>query len=832
MTEIWRKGLVLVLLTVCILGCANAATDQGDASALGVMFSGLNSPQQLTGWTANNGDPCGQSWKGVTCSDQRVTEIKLSNLALSGSVGYSLQSLTSLKELDLSNNNLAGDIPYDIPQNLQRLNLAFNQFTGSVPYSINQMHSLQYLNLAHNQLQNQLSDMFGPLSSLSTLDLSFNSLTGDLPESFKNLTSMNSMYLQNNQLTGTIDVLANLPLNTLWVTVIILLFPYNVNDPVILTFVIVVFMSHRYVSNNHFTGWIPDQLKSINLQKDGNSWSLGPAPPPPPGTPPATRNNRNHKSGSNSSPSDGDSSGGPGGGSKSGIGGGVIAGIVISILIVGALVAFFLVKRRSRRTSSDIEKLDNQPFAPLPSNEVQDSNLNMLCMLKVVEMQRTYDVNNSVEMKSIQSASSVDTKTFDTPASINLRPPPVDRHKSFDEEDFSKKPFVVKKAVAAPKNVASYSIADLQMATGSFSVENLLGEGSFGRFYRAQFDDSQVLAVKKINSSVLPSELSDDFIEVVLNISELHHTNVTKLVGYCSEHGQHLLVYEFHKNGSLHEFLHLSDEYSKPLIWNSRVKIALGTARALESSQPVEGDAVNLLLLFFPLHLHHACETVHQFYVDCVQVLPTLVTRPFEPCKARYLHEGCSPSIVHKNIKSENILLDAELNPHLSDSGLATFIPNADQVLNHDDVTMSGYGAPEVTMSGQYSLKSDVYSFGVVMLELLTGRKPFDSTRPRLEQSLVRWATPQLHDIDALSKMVDPALEGLYPVKSLSRFADVIALCVQPEPEFRPPMSEVVQALVRLVQRANMSKRTIGTDQGASQRTDNAVADDAHDYAS
>ncbi|MBA0568828.1 hypothetical protein Golob_006295, partial [Gossypium lobatum] len=663
---------------------------------------------------------------------------------------------------DLSNNNLAGDIPYDIPQNLQRLNLAFNQFTGSVPYSINQMHSLQYLNLAHNQLQNQLSDMFGPLSSLSTLDLSFNSLTGDLPESFKNLTSMNSMYLQNNQLTGTIDVLANLPLDTL------------------------------YVSNNRFTGWIPDQLKSINLQKDGNSWSLGPAPPPPPGTPPATRNNRNHKSGSNSSPSDGDSSGGPGGGSKSGIGGGVIAGIVISILIVGALVAFFLVKRRSR-TSSDIEKLDNQPFAPLPSNEVQglsfrtyvlgfvtlDSNLNMLCMLKVVEMQRTYDVNNSVEMKSIQSASSVDTKTFDTPASINLRPPPVDRHKSFDEEDFSKKPFVVKKAVAAPKNVASYSIADLQMATGSFSVENLLGEGSFGRFYRAQFDDGKVLAVKKINSSVLPSELSDDFIEVVSNISELHHTNVTKLVGYCSEHGQHLLVYEFHKNGSLHEFLHLSDEYSKPLIWNSRVKIALGTARALE-----------------------------------------------------YLHEGCSPSIVHKNIKSENILLDAELNPHLSDSGLATLIPNADQVLNHDDVTMSGYGAPEVTMSGQYSLKSDVYSFGVIMLELLTGRKPFDSTRPRLEQSLVRWATPQLHDIDALSKMVDPALEGLYPVKSLSRFTDVIALCVQPEPEFRPPMSEVVQALVRLVQRANMSKRTIGTDQGASQRTDNAVADDAHDHVS
>ncbi|GMI73001.1 STRUBBELIG-receptor family 6 [Hibiscus trionum] len=725
MVKNWRKGLVLVLFTHCILGfkprCSNAATDQGDASALGLMFGSLNSPPQLTGWTANNGDPCGQSWKGVTCSDQRVTEIKLSNLGLSGSIGYSLQSLTSLKELDLSNNNLAGDIPYNIPQNLQRLNLAFNQFTGGIPYSINQMHSLRYLNLAHNQLQNQLDDMFGPLSSLSTLDLSFNSLTGDLPESFKNLTSMNSMYLQNNQFTGTIDVLANLPLETL------------------------------YVSNNRFTGWIPDQLKSINLQKDGNSWSLGLAPPPPPGTPPATRNNKNHESGGNSSPSD---SGSSGGGKRSGIGGGGIAGIVISVLIVGAIVAFFLVKRRSRRPSSDIEKHDNQSFAPLPSNEVQ-------------------------EMKSIQSSSSVDTKTFDTIPSINLRPPPVDSHKSFDEEDFSRKPIVVKKVVPAPENVTSYSIADLQMATGSFSVENLLGEGSFGRVYRAHFDDGKVLAVKKIDSSALPSEMSDNFLEMVSNISELHHTNITELFGYCSEHGQHLLVYEFHKNGSLHDFLHISDEYSKPLIWNSRVKIALGTARALE-----------------------------------------------------YLHEGCSPSVVHKNIKSANILLDAELNPHLSDSDLATFIPNADQILNRDDVTMSGYGAPEVTMSGQYSLKSDVYSFGVVMLELLTGRKPFDSTRTRLEQSLVRWATPQLHDIDALSKMVDPALEGLYPVKSLSRFADVIALCVQPEPEFRPPMSEVVEALVRLLQRANMSKRTIGTDHGASQRTDAAVADDTHDYMS
>ncbi|GMI77825.1 STRUBBELIG-receptor family 6 [Hibiscus trionum] len=720
MVRDWKKALILVLCSVCILGFkprfANGETDQGDASALGGMYSALNSPQQLTGWTASNGDPCGQSWKGVTCSNKRVTEIKLSNLGLSGTMGYSLLSLTSLKELDLSHNNLAGDIPYNIPPNLQRLNLEYNQFTGGVPYSISQIPSLQYLNLAHNQLQNALSDMFVSLSSLSTLDLSFNSLTGSLPQSFQNLTSISSMYLQNNQFSGTINVLANLPLDKL------------------------------DVSNNRFTGWVPSQLKSINLKTDGNSWSSGPAPPPPPGTPPATRNTRKHNSGSNGSASNGGSGGGS---SSSGIGGGAIAGIVISILIVGAIVAFFLVKRRSKRSSSDIEKFDNQPLAPFASNEVQEN-------------------------KSVKSSSSFDSQALDTPISISLRPPPMDRRKSFDEEEFNKKPIVVKKSVPPPTNVKSYSIADLQIATGSFSVENLLGEGSFGRVYRAQFGDGKVFAVKKIDSSALPSGMSDDFMEMISNISQLHHTNVTELVGYCSEHGQHLLVYEFHKNGSLHDFLHIPDEYSKPLVWNSRVKIALGTARALE-----------------------------------------------------YLHEVCSPSVVHKNIKSANILLDAELNPHLSDSGLATSIPNADEVLNRDDAG-SGYSAPEVTMSGQYSLKSDVYGFGVVMLELLTGRKPFDSTRPRLEQSLVRWATPQLHDIDALSKMVDPALEGLYPVKSLSRFADVIALCVQPEPEFRPPMSEVVEALVRLVQRANMSKRTTGTDQGTSPRFNNP--DDTHDY--
>ncbi|XP_028088380.1 LOW QUALITY PROTEIN: protein STRUBBELIG-RECEPTOR FAMILY 6 [Camellia sinensis] len=715
MREVVVVAVVLVV-GILVLGPSsiNGDTDQSDAAALRAMFSTLNSPQQLTKWSSSSGDPCGESWKGITCSGSRVTEIKISGLGLTGSMGYQLASLTAVTNLDISNNNLGNQIPYQLPPNCTQLNLAGNGFTGGIPYSISQMTSLKYLNVGHNQLQGQVNDMFGQLSSLSTLDFSFNTLTGNLPQSFSSLSSMENMNLQNNQFTGTIDVLAGLPLQ-------------NLN-----------------IANNQFSGWIPSQLKNINLQKDGNSWSSGPAPPPPPGTPPVPSANRNHNSGGNNNPSNGGGSGG--GSSKSGIGGGGVAGIVISLLVVGGLVAFFIVKRRSRRSSTDVEKLDNQPFAPLASHEAQ----------------------------AIQTPSTVMTKTFETSASINLRPPPIDRHKSFDEDDFSRKPIVPivpKKVHTPPVNAMSYSIADLQMATDSFSVETLVGEGSIGCVYRAQFDDGKVLAVKKINSSALPNHLSEDFMDIVSDISRLRHPNITELVGYCSEHGQHLLVYEFHKNGSLYDFLHLSDEFSKPLTWNTRVKIALGTARALE-----------------------------------------------------YLHEVCSPSVVHKNFKSANILLDTELNPHLSDSGLTSFVSDADQALNHN--AGSGYSAPEVAMSGQYTIKSDVYSFGVAMLELLTGRNPFDSSRPRTEQSLVRWATPQLHDIDALSKMVDPTLKGLYPVKSLSRFADVIALCVQPEPEFRPPMSEVVQALVRLVQRANMSKRTVGNEQGAARQTDNSDTQD------
>ncbi|KAG9137638.1 hypothetical protein Leryth_011381 [Lithospermum erythrorhizon] len=432
-----NKRVVLLLIAIlvqepCLI---NADTDPKDADAVRIIYSSLNLPQQLSKWTANGGDPCGESWKGITCKGSRVTEIDLSGLQLTGGLGYQVQNLDAVTKLDLSNNNFGNQIPYQFPPNLQRLNLANSGYNGGFPYAISQLKSLNYLDISHNQFSGEVGIDFSALTDLSTMDLSSNSLSGNLPNSFSSLSSLSNLYLQNNRLTGSIDVLANLPLD-------------NLN-----------------IENNRFTGWVPDQLKGIkNLKTSGNSWNSGPAPPPPPGTPPARKANPSHKSGNNGGSSD---DGGNGGGSsKSGIGAGGIAGIVISILVVGAIAAFFIVKRRSRKPSTDIEKLDNQPFAPLASQEVQ-------------------------EFKSVQTASS--TKTFEVPAALNLKPPPVDRNKSFDDNDVTAKPIIpAKKINTASINALSYSIADLQIATDSFSGENLIGEGSIGRVYRAQFNDGKV----------------------------------------------------------------------------------------------------------------------------------------------------------------------------------------------------------------------------------------------------------------------------------------------------------------------------------------------------
>ncbi|KAH7423558.1 hypothetical protein KP509_12G061100 [Ceratopteris richardii] len=680
-----RLLLVLRLVLHFLFPGISALTDPGDVSGLQTLYATLGSPLSLASWDFTNGDPCGQSWKGIVCVGSAVTEINLAGLGLNGQLSYNLESFKSLHVLDLSNNQLSGSIPYSLPSNLQTLNLAKNNISDSLPYSLSTLTGLVNLYVGSNFMTGNLVDVFSNLGNLTVLDVSFNSMSGDLPQSLSALYSLSSLYLQNNGFTGDLNVLANLNLQ-------------NLN-----------------VENNNFTGWLPASFSSIpNLRFSNNSFSSSPAPPPPPFTPPPPTPPSFRQGPISQTPSES-----PVTAKKSSNKGGAIAGIVISLLLgfilAGAVIVFL--NRRSRHNLNDEEKF--QSTAPVLG---------------------VYTPEEPVKGKNEYRASLLPSDTV-------TRPPPSG---SFKEPILDK---ILGRKISSRRgkntiSASAISISDLQLATNSFSQEHLLGTSVLGPVYRGELPDGKLLAIRNIDLSVAPSlEREEEFIEIVSNISHLRHTNLAELVGYCADHGQRLLIYDYFQRGSLSDILHVWDEsFRTELTWNIRVKITLGMARALE-----------------------------------------------------YLHEECQPAIIHRNFKSANILLDEDFNPHLSDSGIASLISST--------VIPTGYRAPECTMTGIYTWQSDVYSFGVVMLELLTGRKPMDSTRPRAEQSLVRWATPQLHDFDSLASMVDPFLNGTCPAKSLSRYADIIAQCIQPEMEFRPPMSEVVQSLVRLMQRASLKRR-------------------------
>ncbi|XP_042048365.1 protein STRUBBELIG-RECEPTOR FAMILY 2-like isoform X2 [Salvia splendens] len=307
------------------------------------------------------------------------------------------------------------------------------------------------------------------------------------------------------------------------------------------------------------------------------------------------------------------------------------------------------------------------------------------------------------------------------------------------------KSFSKSRMASAPR---VYTIAELQIATNSFGEEHFIGEGSLGSVYKAHFPDGTVVAVKSIKTVPLSIIEEQQFFDVIKNISRLKHPNIVPLLGYSMEHGQHLLAYEFIKNLTLDDALHCVAY--KPLNWGSRLQVALGVARALD-----------------------------------------------------YMHSSFVPPIPHSNLKAANILLDEELKPHVCDCGLAILKPLSRNTVKLKASEMAiadgGYIAPDNLQPSSGNSKADVYAFGVLLLEILTGRKPFDNSRPPGEQSLVRWAASRLHDSASLAQMVDQAIKNKIPSKSLSRFADVVSMCIQPEQEFRPQIGEIVESLSRLL---------------------------------
>ncbi|KAK8913607.1 Proline-rich receptor-like protein kinase PERK13 [Platanthera zijinensis] len=286
-----------------------------------------------------------------------------------------------------------------------------------------------------------------------------------------------------------------------------------------------------------------------------------------------------------------------------------------------------------------------------------------------------------------------------------------------------------------------FSYEELMDITNGFSQENLLGEGGFGCVYKGALSDGKCVAVKQLK--VGSGQGEREFRAEVEIISRVHHRHLVSLVGYSISEAQRLLVYEFVPNNTLEHHLHGNGV--NVLDWTKRMKIAIGSAKGLA-----------------------------------------------------YLHEDCHPRIIHRDIKTANILIDNDWEAQVADFGLAKLSTDTHTHVSTRVMGTFGYLAPEYASSGKLTDRSDVFSFGVVLLEIITGRKPVDASQPVGDESLVEWARPML--IHALQtgncdQLVDPRLQNNYAKMEMVRMIEAAAACVRHSAPKRPRMAQVVRAL-------------------------------------
>ncbi|XAR52568.1 Non-specific serine/threonine protein kinase [Bertholletia excelsa] len=293
-----------------------------------------------------------------------------------------------------------------------------------------------------------------------------------------------------------------------------------------------------------------------------------------------------------------------------------------------------------------------------------------------------------------------------------------------------------------------FTYKEIEEATNNFNQGNVIGNGGFGVVYRGVLRDGTVAAIKRLHRDGKQGERAFR-IEVDL-LSRLHSPYLVEMLGYCADQHHRMLIFDYMPNGTLQQHLH---HQSQPLNWGTRLRIALDCAKALE-----------------------------------------------------FLHEHSSPSIIHRDFKSSNILLDHNFRAKVSDFGLAkTGSDKINGLVSTRVLGTTGYLAPEYASTGKLTTKSDVYSFGVVLLEILTGRVPVDTQRPPGEHVLVSWALPRLTNREKIIEMVDPSLQAQYFKKDLIQVAAIAAVCVQPEADYRPLMTDVVQSLIPLVKNLSTS---------------------------
>ncbi|CAL9243563.1 unnamed protein product [Arabidopsis halleri] len=303
-------------------------------------------------------------------------------------------------------------------------------------------------------------------------------------------------------------------------------------------------------------------------------------------------------------------------------------------------------------------------------------------------------------------------------------------------EGFSKRSNVI-----SASGILEYSYRDLQKATCNFTT--LIGQGAFGPVYKAQMSTGEIVAVKVLATDSKQGE--KEFQTEVMLLGRLHHRNLVNLIGYCAEKGQHMLIYVYMSKGSLAS--HLYSEKHEPLSWDLRVYIALDVARGLE-----------------------------------------------------YLHDGAVPPVIHRDIKSSNILLDQSMRARVADFGLSR-----EEMVDKHAANIRGtfgYLDPEYISTRTFTKKSDVYGFGVLLFELIAGRNPQQGL-----MELVELAAMNAEEKVGWEEIVDSRLDGRFDLQEVNEVAAFAYKCISRAPRKRPNMRDIVQVLTRVIKVRHCRKR-------------------------
>ncbi|XP_058217548.1 probable serine/threonine-protein kinase PBL22 [Rhododendron vialii] len=307
-----------------------------------------------------------------------------------------------------------------------------------------------------------------------------------------------------------------------------------------------------------------------------------------------------------------------------------------------------------------------------------------------------------------------------------------------------------------------FPLSTILKATNDFDDALVVGIGGFGKVYKAIIDDGTVVAIKRLNAE--SNQGAEEFWTEVKLLSKLRHAHLVSLVGYCNEHQEMILVYEYMAYGTLASHLYKSSREGSgkglsPLTWAQRLNICLGAARGLD-----------------------------------------------------YLHTGTKQPIIHRDVKTTNILLDENWVAKVSDFGICKLITS--QTTTHVSTKVKatrGYWDPDYIYTNRVTRKSDVYAFGVVLLEVLCGRPPLDHRLEEEQISLILWVKDRIEN-GKLDRIIDPSLNGEITPQSLKYFSKLANNCLHTKPKERPTMSEVVEILqnaLELHEHKERSWRTI-----------------------